>query len=59
MISIERQIGDVKEIKIPKYYGPRNGVQKSTTFRYVCMKCNFSEDFESTQQVWKHECEVN
>ena len=59
MLSIERQIGNVKEIKIPTYYGPRTGIQKSITFRYVCMKCNFKEDFESAQQFWGcKNCEV-
>ncbi len=58
MISIERQIGNVKEIKIPKYYGPRNGIQKETIFRYVCLKCNYREDFDTAQQYIKCNCEV-
>ena len=59
MISIERQIGNVMEIKIPVHHGPRTGIQKSTTIRYVHIPCGFKEDFESPQQFWScKQCEV-
>jgi len=58
LISIERQIGNVKEIKIPVHHGPRTGIQKSTIFKYVCLKCKFEQEFDSAQQYWKHECGV-
>ena len=58
MISIERQIGKIREIKIPKHYGPRCGVQKEITYRYVCDNCKYQEDFDTAQQYIKCNCEV-
>jgi len=57
LLSVERQIGNVKEIKIPTHHSRVTGIQKSIRFRYVCMKCNFSEEFDSSQQTWQCKCE--
>jgi len=43
MITIERRVGDFKEVSIPKKFGPCCGTQKTTTFQYVCLKCDYKE----------------
>ncbi len=53
MVNVVRETSTYTETKVPKYFGPRCGIQKSIMFVYKCLACDNTISFDTSQQNWK------